>query len=127
MGSFKVQLKVGNPRNGISETVDALVNTGATFSILPASMLLRLGIEPDEPRPFRTASGEIVEYMTGDAIFRVNGHRSPGRVVFGPENHYVMGSTTLESLLLKADPVHQRLIPTEGLLMSPQLIQEPEI
>ena len=127
MGTFRVRLQVGNPRNGISETVDALVNTGATFSILPASMLQRLGIEPDEPRPFRIASGEIIEYMTGDAIFRVNGHSTPGRVVFGPENHYAMGSTTLESLLLKVDPVHQRLIPTEGLLMSPQLIQEPEI
>ena len=127
MGSFRVRLQVGNPQTGISETVDALVNTGATFSILPVSMLQRLGIEADEPRTFRIASGEIIEYMTGDAIFRVNGHRTPGRVVFGPENHYAMGSTTLESLLLKVDPVHQRLIPTEGLLMSPQLIQEPEI
>lgn len=116
MGSFKVQLQVGNPRNGISETVDALVNTGATFSILPASMLQRLGIEADEPRPFRTASGEIIEYMTGDAIFRANGRRSSGRVVFGPENHYVMGATTLELLQLMVDPVHQRLIEVEALV-----------
>ena len=116
MGSFRVQLQVGKPGNGHTETVDALVDTGATFSMIPASMLQRLGIEPDETRLFRIASNEIVEYMTGDAIFWANGRRSSGRVVFGPENHYVMGATTLELLQLMVDPIHQRLIEVEALV-----------
>lgn len=116
MGSFHAQLQVGKPNNGPTETVSALVDTGATFSMIPASMLQRLGIEPNEPRLFRISTGEIVEYMTGDAFFLAQGRKSSGKVVFGPENHYVMGATTLESLQLIVDPVHQRLVEVEALL-----------
>ena len=116
MGSFQVQMQVGKPGNGATETVAALVDTGATFSMLPASMLQRLGIEPDEPRLFRNRTGEIVEYMTGNARFMAEGRSSSGKVVFGPENHYVMGATTLELLQLVVDPVHQRLVEVEALL-----------
>ena len=117
MGSFRVQMQVGKSgSNGDTETVEALVDTGATYSMLPASMLQRLGIEPDDPRLFRIASGEIVEYMTGDALFLVEGRRSSGRVIFGPENHYIMGATTLELLQLIVDPIHRRLVGVEALV-----------
>ena len=115
MGCFSVQIQVGKPGSELTETVEALVDTGATFPMIPASMLQRLGIEPDESRLFRIGTGEIVEYMTGDAFFIAEGRRSSGRVVFGPENHYVMGATTLELLQLVVDPVHQRLVGVEAL------------
>ena len=74
MDGFRVQMQVGKiGGDGIIETVAALVDDGVTFATLPASMLQRLGIKPDEPRLFRIASGEIVEYMTGDAFFRAEG------------------------------------------------------
>ena len=117
MDGFRVQMqveKIGG--DGTTETVAALVDAGVTFATLPASMLQRLGIEPNEPRLFRIASGEIVEYMTGDAFFRAEGRSSACKVVFGPENHYVMGMTTLGSLQLEVDQVQQRLVSVEGLL-----------
>ncbi len=115
MGTFRVPLQVGNPRNGLSETVEALVDTGATFSMIPASLLQRLGVKPDRTLPFVIASREVVDYEVGDASFSTAGRPCIGPVIFGPENHYVMGATTLEVLLLTVDPVHQRLAPIEGL------------
>lgn len=127
MGTFRVRLQVGNPRNGISETVDALVDTGASYSMMPASLLSRLGIETERTISLRVASGQSFQFPTGVADFSTAGYNGTARVVFGPEGQYLMGATTLEDLALAVDPLAQRLIPTEGLLMSPQLIQEPEI
>ena len=117
MGAFRVALRVGNPRTGSTETVDALVDTGATFSMMPAAMLNRLEIEPARSRPFRLASGDRVEYQTAMAYFETGGSEGEARVVFGPEGQYLLGATTLEDMLLVVDPIGQRLVPAEGLLL----------
>ncbi len=123
MGSFRVPLQVGKPVNGqeedrvVTETVSALVDTGATFSMLPASILERLGIAPDDTVLVRIATHEIVEFPVGEASLSAAGRRrrtSP--VIFGPENHYIMGATALESLLLTVDPVNESLVPYIGYL-----------
>ena len=117
MGTFRVPLQVGNPDNGLVQTVEALVDTGATFSMMPSSLLEELGIEPVRSVTFRIASGEAVEYPTGVASFAAEGLDEVARVIFGPEDHYLMGATTLEDLLLVVDPVGRRLVPVEGLLV----------
>jgi predicted aspartyl protease len=117
MGIFRVPLHVGNPGNGHSETVQALVDTGATFSMMPASLLQRLGIEAVRSATFRIASGETVDYPTGVASFSVEGLSGVARVIFGPEDQYLMGATTLEDLMLTVDPVGHRLVPVEGSLL----------
>ena len=38
-------------------------------------------------------------------------------MVFGPEDQYLLGATTLEELLLTVDPIGRRLVPAEGLLL----------
>ena len=114
MGTFRVALQVGNPDRGITETVDALVDTGATFSMMPASMLKRMGVEPDATLPFRVATREVVDYATGEVPLGTHGRRRACPVIFGPENHYIMGATAMELLLLTVDPVHQRLVPIAG-------------
>ena len=117
MGAFRVALRVGNPRTGSTETVDALVDTGATYSMMPESMLRRLEIEPVRSRPFRIANGEMVEYQTAMASFSAGGSEGDASVVFGPEDQYLLGATTLEELLLTVDPIGRRLVPAEGLLL----------
>lgn len=114
MGIFRVPLQVGNPDQGQSETVDALVDTGATFSMMPASMLKRMGVEPDTTLPFRIATREVVDFSTGEVPLATHGRRRTCPVIFGPEDHYIMGATAMELLLLTVDPVHQRLVPVEG-------------
>lgn len=114
MGAFRVPLQVGNPNYGAAETVDALVDTGATFSMLPASLLKRMGVEPDATLPFRVATREVVDFATGEVSLAAQGRRRTCPVIFGPENHYIMGATAMELMLLTVDPVHQRLVPIEG-------------
>lgn len=117
MGTFTVQATVGNLDAAEQEQVEALVDTGSTFSALPASLLRRLGIAPTLTRRLRLANGQIEEYQAGTACFAVNGRDGVAMVVFGPEDVYLLGATTLESLLFAVDPVNKRLIPEDGLLM----------
>lgn len=117
MGTFSVQMTVGNPNATARETVEALVDTGATFSVMPASLLHRLGIEATRTRRLRFANGQIEERQTGMAFVEVDGIDGEAMVVFGPENLYLLGATTLEVLLLIVDPINKQLVPEVGLLM----------
>jgi len=117
VGLFRVPLQVGNPFTGRSETVEALVDTGAVDSVMPASLLRRLDTERMRTARFRIASGERVEYEVGIASFSAEGFRCIANVVFGLEETPLMGATTLEQLYLAADPVSMRLVPTDGLLL----------
>ncbi len=117
MGIFRVPLQVTNPLTGQSETVEAVVDTGAADSVIPASILRRLAIEPMRTVRFMTASGEQVEYGVGIASFSAQGFRCHANVVFGPETNPLMGATTLEQLYLAVNPRTQQLVPVEGLLL----------
>ena len=46
MGVFRVPIEIGAPSGSEFETVDAVVDTGATYTMLPGSVLTRLGIAP---------------------------------------------------------------------------------
>jgi predicted aspartyl protease len=117
MGTFRVSVAVGNPDSTARETVEALVDTGSTFSVMPASLLRLLGIEPTRTRRLRLANGQVEEYRTGMAFLEVDGIDGEVMVVFGPENVCLLGATTLEVLLLVVDPINKQLIPEDGLMM----------
>ena len=91
MGTFSVDLWVGNIFSDANTTVSALVDTGATNSMLPASLLNELGIEPVEVRTARVADGQRVEFHTAWARFSTGGRNAVARVAFGPEGEYLLG------------------------------------
>lgn len=117
MGTFSVDLWVGNIFTEAGATVPALVDTVATNSMLPASLLRELGIEPVETRTAPIADGRRVELQTAWARFSIQGRNAVARVAYGPEGEYLMGATTLEDLGMVVDPVDKRLIVQEDLLM----------
>ena len=117
MGTFSVDLWVGNLFTDAGSTVSALVDTGATNSMIPSSLLNELGIEPVESRFARVADGGRVELQTAWARFSAQGRNAVARVAFGPEGQFLIGATTLEDLGLVVDPVDQRLIVQDDLLM----------
>ena len=117
MGIFSVPVSVGNRDTAERETVDALVDTGSTFSMMPASLLNRLGIRPTESRRLRRANARVAEYPTGMARFEIDGRDGEARVIFGPDNIYLLGATTLEELSFIVDPINRELIPDVALLM----------
>ncbi len=61
MGTFRVAIEVGDPQGQRYETLEALVDTGSTYTVLPAALLRRLGIQPIERRQFEIADDRVVE------------------------------------------------------------------
>ena len=117
MGSFRVSVEVGDPRGERFEPVEALVDTGASYTWLPRSLLERLGHEPEEDRDFVLADGRRVEYGIATALVRMDGRVKPTQVVFGDEGtEPLLGVITLEEFGLGVDALNERLIPTPGLL-----------
>lgn len=117
MGHFRVQVEIGNPAGGGFETLDALVDTGATYTWLPREVLERLGIQPEEEWPFELADGRQVMYGVAWIRIRLNGRSQPTIAVFGnPGSEPLLGVFTLEGFRLAADPVNRRLMPVPGLL-----------
>ena len=117
MGTFRADLWIGNLFTDAGTSVEALVDTGATYSMIPSTVLDELGIEPIETRMSRIADGSSVELQTSWARFSAEGQNAVARVSFGPEGIFLLGATTLEDLGLAVDPVDQRLISQESLLM----------
>ena len=125
MDTFRTPVELGNPANGLAETIDALVGGKTSLAIMPASLLSRLGIEPDGTMHFRTSDGERVELPVGYALFSVQEDTSVARVVFSPEDRYELGTNTLAALSLDADYDTQCLVPAVAWLPSLLFADEP--
>ena len=111
MGLFNVPIGVGEPEGERFQLVEALVDTGATFTILPSPILDSLGVEPQRSGSFELADGSFRDYPIGETILRVEGEEVYSVVVFGDEDiHPILGAYTLERIGLAADPARQRLI-----------------
>ena len=121
MGAFRVSLDVGDPEGVRYESVEVLVDTGASYTTLSTSMLGRLGVEPRTRASFVLADGRQVERDVGQTWVRLEGMEYIVPVVFGEEDaQALLGVVTLEIFRLAVDPVSQRLMPVPGLLMLSQ-------
>ena len=119
MGTFRIEMGIGDPQGQRYEYVDALVDSGSTYNILPASMLRRLGIEVQGIGTFRIADGRRIEREMGETRVRLNGEDYTAPVIFGDEGvQPLLGAVTLEIFRLAIDPVEMRLIPVDGLMMA---------
>ncbi len=56
MGTFTYTIDIGDPQGQRFERVEALVDTGASYTTLPASLLQRLGVRPFTKGRFRLAT-----------------------------------------------------------------------
>ena len=118
MGTFRVSISVGDPEGQQYESLDALVDTGATYTTLPGSLLRRLGVSSDRRVEFELADGTIIEQDVGQTWVRLDGATAIVPVVFAEEgSEPLLGAVTLEIFLLAVDPVRGRLVPVRGLLM----------
>lgn len=52
MGIFNVTLEIGDPNGQRYETIEAMVDSGAACTIMPTSLLDRLGVEARSSRTF---------------------------------------------------------------------------
>jgi predicted aspartyl protease len=118
MVTFRVTLEVGDPAGQRFEALEALVDTGSTYIVLPATMLRHLGVQPHRTSKFELADGSLRQWQIGRTWVRLDGKTEMTLVVFGEEGvEPILGAVTLEEFLLEPDPIRQRLNAVPGLLM----------
>ncbi|MFQ5878678.1 MAG: retroviral-like aspartic protease family protein [Dehalococcoidia bacterium] len=117
MGAFRVTIEIGDVRGQHFEPVAALVDTGATYTWMPRSILEGLGHAPEEEWDFILADGRRVFYGVAWMPVRLDGRTRSTLVVFGDEGtEPLLGVFTLEGFRLGVDAVNQRLVHTPALL-----------
>jgi clan AA aspartic protease len=119
MGVTYVSAKISNPRRQEQETIDLelLVDTGAIYSVIPASVLERLGVARLKRQRFTLADGTHQTWDVGEIFFELGEDVGTSSVVFGPEGVTpLLGAFTLESLGLMVNPVTRELLPMRLML-----------
>ena len=114
MGSFHIAIGVGNPVGGDFVSVPkALVDPGAAHTMLPESLLSYIHLAPRERFTWSFADGsskELRELGYGMARISIDDRDWHCPVIFGPEDEYLVGATTLEIFGLMVGPVSQQLV-----------------
>ncbi|MBI4203303.1 MAG: aspartyl protease family protein [Chloroflexi bacterium] len=118
MGFTRITLEIANvAQPERRRTVQLLVDTGALMTVVPATVLEELGIQPVTQRRFRGFGG-VSTRRVGIAQFTYQEDVAGAPVVFGePEDTPVMGVTTLEALGYEVDPANERIVRVESLLL----------
>ena len=117
MGLFEVPVRVANPADHVYHKAILLVDTGATYSVLPASFLAKLGIAPDSEDEFTLADNEPKTYGVGEARFGVGDMERTSPVIFGDEGTWLLGATSLQALGLIPDTTNHQLVESPKLLV----------
>lgn len=119
MGITNLEITIKNPAHPKqSITQKFLVDSGAAYSVVPASILKKIGIVPTSKRRFILANGETVEWQVGNALFHYQEEIGASPVIFGDKDDiYLLGVVTLESLGMILDPIRRELKPLPMLLM----------
>ena len=112
MGVFYSGFTVRNEDGDRSLELEAMVDTGASFTIIPSILLQSIGIRPHRQVTMKPADGSPVEYPLGRAWITLNGETEIALVAFGDDNAQpLLGAHTLEAFALAADPYNGRLVP----------------
>lgn len=118
MGTFHHPINVVSAAGDSAQEVQALVDTGALYLWLPASLLDSLGYQPSTTWEFIVATGQRVRRGLGPVVVRMNGESWAVPCVFGDEGSIpLLGAVVLETFRLAVDPVHRKLVPVPALAM----------
>ena len=121
MGLTVLEVEVGNPSNPEdTRLVEMLIDSGAIYSVVPATVLEDLGILPLAEQEFRLADGSKITRRKGTALFKYGDRIAGADVIFSePEDSTLLGAFTLEALGLALDPLRRELIPLPMILGGP--------
>ena len=117
MGTFTTAIEIGDPDGRRWQQVDVLVDSGATFTMLPRSLLEDFDVRPRDKVSFELADGRSVELDIGETSVRIGRRVRTTLVIFADNGvQPLLGAYTLEAFLFAVDPVNRRLVPVSGLL-----------
>ena len=116
MGLVHVAIEVsrdGGPRR----TVRFLVDSGATYSVLPLKVWQGLGLKAKRTLEFTLADGTVIRRHVSDCRFKYRGIDAPSPVILGePNDGALLGTVTLENLGLVLNPFERTLKPMQMML-----------
>ena len=119
MGTFQVEIEIGDPQGERWEKLAATVGTKSAFAWAPRSVLEELGVQPDKRVSLRHPDGRLIKRDVGQTWLRIGDKAGVGTVVFGETRDPVLiGSDTLQNMLLKADIEKEKLVPATNLIQS---------
>jgi predicted aspartyl protease len=116
MGHFHVLADLTGP-TGISESIEFLVDTGATFLAVPRAIADRLALKPNRIVSIQIAGGTKERWPLADVRLALGDDEVVTPCLIVPEGTALLGAVALETLLLAVDPVAKRLVPTDGYAM----------
>lgn len=111
MGTFQVELEVGDPQGERWEKLAATVGTKAANAWVPQPVLEKLGVQIEKRISLRHPDGRLIKRDVGQTSLRIGDKAIVGMVVFGGERDPVLvGSETLENMQLAADLAKEKLV-----------------
>ncbi len=119
MGLSKVRVRVFNlAQEQHGKEVELVVDSGATYPVIPRTLADELGIRPLEERTFTLADGSKLSRQMGWAGLSYDGRKMPSLVVLGEmEDVPLLGALALEGLGFEVDPVTKTLRPATQFLL----------
>ena len=119
MGLFRVRVRVfGLHDPEKTKEVELVVDTGATYPVVPRALAEELGLRVVETRTFTLANGVEVPRRLAWAGLSFDGRSSPSLVVVGEAGDIpILGAFALEGLGLEVDPVAKTLRPAHQFLL----------
>ena len=110
MGLTYLTVKLSNPKNGKKVFKRRfLVDSGAIYSVAPTKVLQDLGVKSIDKQEFILANGELVVKEIGQIEMDLFKKKRIVPVVFGDENVFLLGATTLENFGMMLDPLRREV------------------
>ncbi len=113
MGLFNVSGRLTGP-TGRSETVELMVDTGATFLVVPRAIADRLELRVLRTCAIQIAGGRDETWPLAEVRIVLDGVEVTTPCLIAEGGPPLLGAVALESLLLGVDPVAKRLVPVKG-------------
>lgn len=110
MGMVYVTAEIGPDWEHLAP-VRFLVDTGALYTFVSPALAEELGLFLPEFSQVITANGQRLEARVGFAVLRVDGQQGPTLVATMEVPVPLLGSTALQALGLKVNPVDEVLEP----------------
>ncbi len=109
MGITYIEGTVGGPIGG--ELVRFLVDSGASYTLLPKSTWQAIGLKPERTMDFSLADGTLVERSVSECLIELPQGKCHTPVVLGDagDDQPLLGVVTLEELGLVFDPFRREL------------------
>lgn len=118
MGLTFVEAVVTAP-NGKQARVNFLVDSGATYTLLPEPVWRALELKPQREMTFTLADGTQIKRAISEARIALAGVEATSPVILGePGDEALLGVVTLEVLGFVLDPFKRTLHPMRAMLAS---------